>query len=155
MLDLPERQSTIINAALWKRLLAFLLDILLLDITVFSPFRNIIESAIPKGNIWRINYNFSVVSSITLVSLLALAYFYILERSVGQTAGKMLFGLHVVPTNKNPTGWQFFLRSCFVIPFLPFVLLWVADPLFLLFSKDGQRLTEKFGKTKVVEKIYW
>jgi uncharacterized RDD family membrane protein YckC len=76
----------------------------------------------------------------------------ILEKELNQTPGKMLFNLYVTSQTKDLKYWQLFVRSMFLIPVFPFVLLWVIDPIVMLFTKENQRLSEILSRTKVVEK---
>ena len=76
----------------------------------------------------------------------------IMEKKLNQTPGKMLFNLYVNSQTKDLKYWQLFIRSIFLIPLFPFVLLWLIDPLVMFFTKENQRLSEILSKTKVVEK---
>ena len=51
----------------------------------------------------------------------------------------------------TPSYWQLFVRSMFLMPLFPFVLLWLIDPIVMLFTKENQRLSEILSRTKVVE----
>ena len=83
--------------------------------------------------------------------MLALLYFYLLEKKLAQSIGKVLFGLYVRSQEKELKRWQIFVRSMFLMPVFPFVLLWLVDPIVMLFNKENQRLSEILSKTKVVE----
>ena len=86
-----------------------------------------------------------------VVAFLSILYFYMLEKKMHQSVGKILFNIYVVSDTKEIKGWQLIVRSMFLIPVFPFVLLWVIDPLFLLFTKSSQRLSEILSKTRVIE----
>jgi uncharacterized RDD family membrane protein YckC len=79
-------------------------------------------------------------------------YFVILENKLRQSIGKMIFNLYVEGQDKDIKYWQLFARSMFLIPIFPFVLLWIIDPIVMLFTKENQRLSEILSKTKVVER---
>ncbi len=51
----------------------------------------------------------------------------------------------------TPSYWQLFVRSMFLMPLFPFVLLWFIDPIVMLFTKENQRLSEILSRTKVIE----
>ncbi len=51
----------------------------------------------------------------------------------------------------TPSYWQLFVRSMFLMPWFPFTLLWLIDPIVMLFTKENQRLSEILSRTKVVE----
>ena len=148
------------KASVLKRMLAFIADILLINLTILWPFRNTIENMLPKyDSISKtLEYvsknqglNGKVIVIMLCISLLTILYFYLLEKKLGQTAGKMIFGLYVRSTEKELKRWQIFTRSIFLIPAFPFVLLWIVDPIVMFFSKENQRLSEILSKTKVVE----
>jgi uncharacterized RDD family membrane protein YckC len=86
------------------------------------------------------------------MSILIILYFLMLEIKMSQTIGKMLMKVYVVSDNKELKAWQLLARNLVFIPIFPFVLLWILDPLFMLFTKTNQRLSEILGKTRVVEK---
>jgi uncharacterized RDD family membrane protein YckC len=162
MLKIPEQKPIVVNASLFKRFFAFVFDLLVVDFVIVSPFRSILQNMFPKSGFLHaysfLSNNPQIISMLYLVvvaiTALGLAYFVILERALGQTPGKMLFSLYIVDGGSG-SRWQYILRSLFLIPIFPFVILWIVDPVFLLFSKEHQRLTEYLSKTQVVEKIYW
>ena len=91
-----------------------------------------------------------------ILTSLTLAYFILQEYLIGQTIGKILFRLKIVTVVDDETlgpinFWQSIVRSLFLIPTIPFILMWIIDPVYLLFTKKGQRLSEWLCKTKVIE----
>ena len=106
----------------------------------------------------------SFINSVSFImSISIILYFFMMERKMGQTIGKMLMKIYVVDASENASSrstsdnnnlraWQLFARNLVFIPIFPFVLLWIVDPLFMLFTKTNQRLTEILSKTRVVEK---
>ena len=85
------------------------------------------------------------------LSALTLSYFTILEWKLGQTLGKMILKINVKSEHKTIKIWQAFVRNLFLIPVFPFIALWIIDPLFMLFTKNNQRLMEILSKSKVVQ----
>ena len=71
---------------------------------------------------------------------------------MSQTIGKKIMNIYVVGDSEKPGKWQLLIRNLFFIPIFPFDLLFIVDPIFMLFTKSNQRLTEILGKTRVVEK---
>jgi hypothetical protein len=68
----------------------------------------------------------------------------------------MLLSIHIVFAQgenefERPRFWQCLVRNLFMIPTLPFVLLWAAEPVYFFAARKGQRLTEWMSRTKVVE----
>ncbi|MEK6949322.1 MAG: RDD family protein [Nanoarchaeota archaeon] len=157
----PKRGKAIVaEASILKRALAFAIDILFVEFVILFPFSSVLEEIVPEESSF---YEaFSILSSGSYDSLLGLvafftaiptiAYFAILEKKIGQTIGKRLLNLYVVSQTKELKYWQAFVRSIFLIPIFPFVLLWIIDPVVMFFSKERQRLSEILSRTKVVER---
>ena len=147
------------QASVLKRLFAFLIDLLIINVIVLFPFKRIFSSIVPDPESFSKTMNFlSNNSSIAFtvivlaVAFLSILYFMIFEKKLQQSPGKMLFNLYVKSQTKDLKYWQLFVRSVFLIPLFPFILLWIIDPLVMFFNKDGQRLSEILSKTKVVER---
>jgi uncharacterized RDD family membrane protein YckC len=161
-LELPKERTIIANAPLWKRTAAFFLDILLIQIIIVGPFTGIIESKIPLSDDFMANYNYfqahpELVGELSIILgiifFLAFAFFIIFEYRMRQTPGKMLLNIHVAPENRNEdiTFFKIVIRNLVFIPIIPFTLLWIVDPLYLLFT--GRRLSDVISKTMVVEEV--
>lgn len=160
-LNLPKERVFIGPALIWKRIAAFFIDLVIINLIILFPFRRLFRNIIP------IDYSFSeayrllstsanYTSFITLVSfvmsVLVILYFLMMEGRMRQTIGKMMMKIYVVSDNNSLSRWQLLVRNLAFIPVFPFVLLLALDPLFMLFTKTNQRLTEILSKTKVVEK---
>ncbi|MBI2101108.1 RDD family protein [Candidatus Woesearchaeota archaeon] len=159
-LNLPKEKTFTGPALIWKRIAAFFIDMIIVNLVVLFPFRALFRNTIPKDYSFSEAYrllgssaNFTgYISSISLVmSILIILYFYLMERKMSQTIGKMLMKIHVVSDNNEAKAWQLLARNLVFLPVFPFVLLWAVDPLFMFFTKTNQRLTEILGKTRVVE----
>lgn len=160
-LNLPKEKTFIGPALIWKRIAAFFIDIMVINLVVLFPFRALFRNIIPKdysfSEAYRLlgsstNYT-SYISSVSFVmSMLVILYFLMLERKMSQTIGKMLMKIYVISDNKDLKAWQLLARNLVFLPIFPFVLLWIIDPLFMFFTKTNQRLTEILSKTRVVEK---
>ncbi|HII72736.1 TPA: RDD family protein [Candidatus Woesearchaeota archaeon] len=163
-LNLPEKRVFIGNASLWKRVAAFILDILLLDLLVLGFYDSIIASIIDgagsvKETVKHLQSSDSLSTVIVmlffLLTLMVLAYFVLQEYMLGQTVGKMLLGLRVVAVGDGQISdisfFQSLIRSMFIIPTIPFIFLWIVDPVFTFFNKEQQRFSEWLCRTKVIE----
>lgn len=159
-LNLPKERTFVGPASIWKRIAAFASDLLILNVFVFFPFKGIFGKIIPDFQTFDEAYNYFVsnpgaTQSLSLIALvmacIAILYFSWFELRLKQTPGKMIFHIFVQGEGEQLGFWQLVLRSLFVIPLFPFVLLWLADPLFMIFSKTNQRLSEILSKTKTVE----
>lgn len=159
-LKLPKERTFTGPALVWKRLLAFLADLLIINLILFFPFKRIIQKSIPEFTSYSEAYRFlssnqTYTATLTIVSLImslfAILYFALLEYKIQQTPGKILFNISIVSEIKKLNFWQCTVRSLFLIPVFPFFLLWIIDPLFLFFTKTNQRLSEILSKTKTIE----
>lgn len=160
-LNLPKERTFVGPALVWKRVIAFAIDMLIINLVVFFPFKGLFEEILPKNysfpEAYRLlsgstDYADFLTSVSFIMSILVIMYFYMMERKMSQTIGKMLMKIYVASDNKELKAWQLLARNIVFIPLFPFVLLWVLDPLFMFFTKTNQRLSEILSKTKVVEK---
>jgi uncharacterized RDD family membrane protein YckC len=164
-LNLPARHTYVGPATLWKRTVSFLLDLMILDLFIFSAFRDIIISTVTTKGSFSETYSFllsnpslskGLMYTVMLACMLALAYFVMLEYLLQQTVGKMLLDITVVSTRETsperPGIAQCITRSIFVLPIVPFIVLWLIDPIFYLFNRE-QRFSEYISGTRVVEKF--
>jgi len=146
-------------ANILRRILAFIIDILILNLTVFYPFQALLSDMVPLDNfneaIKFMIENESTSSTLLMVTIamavLAISYFSLLEWKFSQSIGKMFTKLYVVSETKELRLWQAVLRSLYFIPFFPFIILVVVDPIFMAINKEGKRLSEIMSKTKVVQ----
>lgn len=165
-LNLPEKRVFIGPANIWKRMLALVIDLLVLDFFVIGFFRDILMNIVGEPSsimttVLLLEQNAQAMRSITLIFMLmvmlAMAYFALLQYTIGQTVGGILLNINVVQQVSEkefvrPNLWQCVTRNLFLIPAVPFIFLWIADPLYMIFAKKGQRLTEWLSQTKVVER---
>ena len=152
------RNEFISPALIWKRIAAFAIDMLIIILVIFIPFRKFFESIIPSGKSFTESYSILSSSDSTQMqmfyfgmSILVFFYFYKMENRMGQTIGKKLMNLYVVSDLKPKKRWQILVRNLMFIPIFPFDILVLVDPLFMFFTKSNQRLSEILGKTRVVE----
>ena len=147
------------KAFILKRAAAFFIDMVIINTIILIPFRKVFERIIPESESFlkTLEYfsNITNSTSITIVllavSFISILYFIILEKNLGQSVGKIIFNLYVKSQTKDLKYWQLFVRSIFLIPIFPFALLWIIDPIVLIFTKNHQRLSEILSGTKVVE----
>lgn len=159
-LKLPKMREIEVKASIWKRIFAFIIDLAIINLLIITPFEGQFKN-MPSFDNFDEQYSFYVNNNNLLlhyskvflaISVLALLYFAILEHKFGQTVGKMLMKIYVKP--KEISFFKAILRNLFILPFFPFIILWIVDPILALTSKDGQRLEERFTQTMVVEKRY-
>ena len=166
-LNLPEQRVFVGPARLWKRLLCFIVDLSILDLFVYTFFSDAAAKIIGNNPGFSSTYRLiseipsktnSLVLLFTTIIFLTLAYFVLLQYTTGQTVGCILLRMKVVSQAEGnrhgiPAFWQCLLRNLFVIPAVPFIFLWAIDPLYMLFTKGDQRLTEFISKTIVIEEF--
>ena len=159
--DIPGMKLVEAPAQFWKRGIAFLIDLLVIDLVIISPFKKYLESFIPTGGystaIDFFTKNVEAAQTLTLITIMitifVLLYFSILDSKIGQTLGKYLFGIYVKSEDNKPLSfWRCLLNNLHFIPFFPFIILWVVDPIHMFFSPKKQRLMQKFAKIVVVQK---
>ena len=159
-LNLPKERTFTGPALVWKRAIAFLVDMLIINAIVFFPFKKIIQSTIPEFSSYSEAYHFIITNQSytarlavvsVIMSLFAMLYFIILEHRIRQTPGKILMNIFVESEIKEITFIQCTARSLFLIPAFPFFFLWVIDPAFMIFTKGNRRLSEVLSRTKTVE----
>ena len=156
MVTLPGKRTVLGPAPIWRRLAAFAADLLLINGILFYPFQTIIENLIPQ-NTWEMLLQGSAPATLAALEIvmitlgiIALLYFSMFEAALTQTPGKRIMDIMVAGETPKPGYWRMLVRSLFVIPIFPLLLLWVIDPLFMLFSKDQRRLLERVSKTRTV-----
>lgn len=163
-LRLPKPRKMAGNASLIKRGIAFIIDLLILNLLIIYPFKKYLSNLIPEFISFEESYNYilnnpeisySIYSISIAIAILTIAYFSILELKLGQTIGKKILKLKVISTTKEQKVWQYIIRSLFLIPLFPFMLLWLLDPIYLFFNKQSQRFTESLSKTKVIQEFTW
>lgn len=148
-----------VPALLWKRIAAFIIDLLILDLTVLSPFKNVLLRAMPVTDFTSFSamldssakLSGSLVFTLISMSIVAILYFALCESILGQTIGKMLFRLRVSGVTAPAGFWRCFIRSLFLLPIFPFVMFWFIDPLYMFFTRSSQRLLERWSNTATIE----
>lgn len=143
----------------YKRILAFFIDILILQFIVITPFRSFFNSLLPENGNFSSYYSFmqqnpvivdNLISIFIAISSLMIIYFVYLEYKYGQTIGKMIMKLKIISIDKKELGiFQCMARNLFLMPVFPFILLWAIDPIYLFVK--GQRLSEVISKTQTIE----
>lgn len=140
------------DAGFIRRTLAFAVDIIILQFIVITPFskllsglshdiRHLLSASIPGD---------AYAASI-FISFMIFLYFTFTEFIAKKSIGKRLMGIEVVSETDDLRLSQVLLRNLAVLPLFPFILLWVADPLFMMFSKEQKRLSDLLARTKVVQ----
>lgn len=161
-----KKKTIIVNAPMWKRIVAFLIDYMILEFFILSPFNNLIENMINTNSLEDIfaifsgnsqNLHYFVYISI-FMSIIAALYFIIMEKKWGQTIGKMIMKLDImnleVKSKKEAIGSIGFnkvlVRSIGILFLYIFPIITIADFIYAYFNKENQRWLEKATSTKTV-----
>lgn len=164
MSDVPGKRVVEGPASPWKRVAAFFFDMLIIDFVLFFPFSAVMERMFFEagagintslaGLFRNLQPSPALIAASLSMALIAILYFALLEFRIQQTIGKMMFNLTVASSiPAQPLKfWQCLVRSLLLIPFFPFALLWVFDPLYSFFNASRQRLLEMMSRTRTVER---
>lgn len=133
------------NATFWRRVGAFLLDLLVINFIIIGPFSDVFTPFLDAGIFGAEALPDHVYTSVIIISILALLYFSLMQHYAQQTIGMMILGMYVIP---RPGFWRSVARNLYILPFFPFNILWIVEPLYLYLK--GRRLLERITKTDTV-----
>ncbi|MEK6916456.1 MAG: RDD family protein [Nanoarchaeota archaeon] len=160
-LNLPKKRIMVAKAPFWKRALSFIIDILIIQFIIFMPYSGVIQGKLPVTDNFMQNYKYieansgvveGLIPMFVVMFALVFVYFVIFEFKFGQTPGKMIMKLKLQLEKKEKmTVIKAVIRNMAAFPIFPFTLLWIIDPLYLLIT--GNRLSDNFSKTRMVEEI--
>ncbi len=151
-----------VDTSFWKRFIAYLVDIIIVDIIVAWPFQKTIDNFTSgfSSNVFAVytslNSNPDFISSMLpslallflITSLLTIAYWAVLEYKTKQSIGKMLMRITVKSDYKLLTLNQCIVRNISKIS----GILLLIDCIGLIGSH--QRFLERLSNTRVVEKRF-
>jgi len=156
-LNLPKARTLKRDASILKRLVAFILDLLIINIIIVSPFQKVFYKVIDQNlsimetiNQMQASLTTGVYSALFFIGILSLAYFTFFQLKIMQTPGMMILKIRV---EGELTFLKALLRNLFILPFFPFYILWIVEPVHLLIR--GRRFLEEITKTKTVEEIVY
>ncbi len=154
---IPGHRVVAVPAPFGRRILAFLIDIILVNIFLTAPFQKIIRGLVPDSTNYTaiqsaMESNPQVATAVFIVGafsgLFAVLYFAILEAKLGYTVGKLFMRIRVAALDKQElTFGKCVIRALFLIPIFPFILFWVIEPIYMLLSPVNQRLLERWSNT--------
>jgi uncharacterized RDD family membrane protein YckC len=142
-------------AGFWRRLGAFMIDmvLLLLAVLILGVLALLANNLVPPHPEAPADYilgglTIAFIIGCALISLSAfLLYFPLLEGRFGQTLGKRLLGMRVLKENGLPVGFReaFLRRLSYYFDFLP------VDALFIPFNEKCQRGFDIIARTVVIK----
>ncbi len=149
----PVKSAKLVNhsvpAVFWKRFLAYFFDVFLVNLLVLLPFMGYLQKFTNNPLELLTTQDKSLMILGFFISLSVFLYFIILEYTLKQTLGKMLFKLHIVSLKGKTLTFKQVILSNLTVPF-SFVLL--IDVCYMFFKGGHQRLFEVFSGVAVVEK---
>jgi uncharacterized RDD family membrane protein YckC len=133
-----------IQPKFFKRALSFIIDIIIINVIIIWPFQKLFYGYANTGmNIDILPLN--IYLAIILIFILSWLYFSFMEYYLGQSIGQMVLQLKV---SEDLSLWKSLFRNCYMMPFFPFYILWIVEPVYLAFFKE--RLLEKISGTKTI-----
>lgn len=130
-------------AGFWMRFWAYLLDL----VVIGSVNRLLIN---PTFRALDLDLNaFSIFAPVTIATAITFyAYFVLMTKYFGQTLGKMVFGLKVVPLKGNRLSWGTILFREWIGRFIS-TTVWISYAI-VAFLPKKQGLHDLFSDTSVV-----
>ena len=143
-------------AGFWKRSLAFIFDLLVINIIIFWPFQKLFSkyfTGISKENLMMSESLIpgKIYFAIMIIFILIWLYFTFFDYYLGQTIGQMMLNIKVISLTDNMLFWKALIRNAFVLPILPVFyipILWIVETLYMIFYKE--RFLEKITATRTI-----
>lgn len=148
-MDIKRFLSKEVPAPLWKRIFAYLIDVVVLTLILLplSPADMKNFSLDSFTSFPSQHFTWQVIFYSLFVLIITLAYWSILEYKYQQTLGKLFLKLKVISQTKQFTFKQALLRNVAKLS----SLLLLLDCLYLFFKHTNQRYSETLAMTEVVE----
>lgn len=143
----PRSQEVRQNASFLRRLGAFIVDILVIDLVMTAPFTSLLAGLVARAQasgFSSVAYTQRELAIIVVMFLMAYLYFVLFEYVLGQTIGMMVANTRI----SDGQLWQILVRNSFVIPLFPFIIFWVVEPLAVLFGRRG--VLERLSGTRTL-----
>ncbi|MEK6903678.1 MAG: RDD family protein [Nanoarchaeota archaeon] len=146
-----------IPASLWRRAIAYIIDVLLVATVVTYPLQSLFDN-IPQQSFTALfsylqNHSdlaYRMAAVFLATALFSILYWTILEYKLRQSVGKLLLNISVASSTKQFTFFQCFVRN---IPKFSNILL-LLDCSFMFFKGGNQRFFETLSHTEVIRGGY-
>ncbi len=154
--EYPQPSVAEVSASIWKRIGAFLIDMVIIYAIVFLALGDKILPPIDEATSMveafaALTDSSGIGDGVSfIVSTLVIVYYMMLEGKFSQSLGKMVMSIYVVPSspdNQRISRFRHLGRCMFLIP-----IFGIADCIAVFFTKENQRLSEMLTKTKVIER---
>lgn len=154
-----KKKTIIIDAPVTRRVIAFLIDFIILNAFVLFPFNKVRDKIFAASSI---SQGMSMISDLiahpealrpmlwlsVLMGVVIMLYFMVLEAKYNQSIGKMLMNIFVINDEKGKqiSYMQSMLRSASLIVDVVFII----DIVYAAFNSGKQRLFERLSKTRTI-----
>lgn len=145
-----------VSASIWKRGFAYIIDLVVIYFVIWIPFKQYISSSVEINNhnfsgalrsVYTAGFGWDMLFISSILAILTVLYWALLEWKVGQSVGKIAMGLYVVSEDGERGRFvQYLVRNVTKISFLVLLL----DCLYF-FKTKHQRYFESLSGTRVVE----
>lgn len=142
------------NALVSKRVLAFIIDILIISLIVlpaYLPVARDYEGLSFEEISQKVETDEYLLMIPFYAGFIAFFYFVLLELSFGQTFGKKALGVYVVSLDGKMSASKAIMRSLLLLDIPFFGIIRMFDFAYALFNPNNQRLLEQFSKTKSIQ----
>ncbi len=139
------------SAPLWKRVVAYVLDVFLLTL-VLSPLTHPfqVEENQSLAEILSVTFSSQYLALAFILAFFFLIYWSVLECWFGQSVGKIILGISVEGIKKKQISFlQAVIRTVTKLS----SLLLFFDVLYMLLKRKDQRYFEVLSDTHVVEEV--
>ena len=140
------------DASFLRRAIAFIIDLFIIDVVLTAPFTSLFAGMVARAEhlgVTSVSYTTREMAMILTLFLLIYAYFVLFEYLLCQTPGMMLASTIVRGEKGRFSGiFSIIVRNCFLLPFFPFLLFWVIEPLAIIFLRRS--VLEHLTKTRTV-----
>jgi len=133
-----------ITANIYKRILAVIIDHLIINIVLLVAYLKFFADSIDQVTI---DYN-----TYLIFSGLTFFYFFIFESIFHKTIGKRIFNLKIVSAGGRPLDWTQTLIRNLLRP-IDLTGFYLLGFIFIVLTSKSQRLGDLLAKTIVVENI--
>lgn len=140
------------SVAVWKRVVAYVLDSIAMSIVIVTPLTMSFEKSVEDLSFSEVfSYLFSskdFMLALVIVTMLTLFYWTFLEWKFNQTLGKIIMNISVESVDKKPLKFsQAVVRN--LTKLSTFVL--IIDTIYMFYKNGDQRYFEELSKTHIIE----
>ncbi|MSR86208.1 RDD family protein [Candidatus Woesearchaeota archaeon] len=140
-------------ATFWRRFFAYIFDSVFLTFLLLAPLLHPFEEGFSEASLsetFSTAFDSHYIFFTLVIAFFVLVYWSVLECWLGQTLGKMIFGISVEGTKKKPLSYlQTVIRNITKVS----IVLLFFDTLYMLAKKNNRRFFEVLSDTQVVQEV--